>query len=91
MSFLFKKEQEDSVLSHTAKCVIISLRNGLSESEAIAQNGVTREEFRAWRRDKHFRAALRAGLKMGVYEPYVDVPKVVAELRGEDFTVADRL
>jgi hypothetical protein len=76
VSFLFKREQDDATLSSTAQQVIISMRNGLSESEAIAQHGVTREEFRAWKRDKHFRAALRAGLKAGIYKPFVDVALV---------------
>ena len=59
MRFLYKKEREDNEFDWAARSILDGVSDGLSESEAAARAGVSADELRTWRRDAHFRAAVK--------------------------------
>ena len=59
MRFLYKKEREDKEFDWAARAILDGVSEGLSESKAAARAGVSAEELRTWRRDAHFRAAVK--------------------------------
>jgi hypothetical protein len=59
MRFLYKKEREDQEFDWAARSILDGVSEGLSESEAAARAGVGADELRTWRRDAHFRAAVK--------------------------------
>jgi transposase-like protein len=70
MAFLFKKEEEDAVLTYQARDVAEGIARGESAAAVCARLSVDPDQLREWRRNKHFRAHVRRS-RRGPVRPHI--------------------
>src|SRR5271165_5076683 len=71
MAFLWKREQDENELSWAARRVLEGVRRGLSDDQAAAEANIDEDELRAWKRDPHFRSAIRRARREGPREVHL--------------------